>query len=59
VRVTDGRHGIIDVMVGGVSMALTHRQEFSGLIKKGGMQGLINLLNARVDKLPATTAMAK
>ncbi len=59
VRVTDGRYGIIDVMVQGVSMALTHRQEFSGLIKKNGLDGLIQLLSARVGKLPATTAMAK
>ena len=59
VRVTDGRYGIIDVMVEGVSIALTHRQEFSGLIKKSGVDGLINLLHARVDKLPATTAMVK
>ena len=59
VRVTDGRYGIIDVMVQGVSMVLTHRQEFSGLIKKSGVKGLIQLLSARVDKLPATTAMAK
>ena len=60
VRVTDGRYGIIDVMVQGVSMALTHRQEFSALIRKNGVDGLIQLLHARVDKLPATaTAMAK
>jgi len=58
-RVTDGRYGIIDVMVQGVSMALTHRQEFSGLIKKNGVDGLIQLLSARVNKLPASTAMAK
>jgi phospholipid transport system substrate-binding protein len=58
VRLTDGRYRIIDVMVQGVSMAVTHRQEFAGLIRKEGLDGLIYLLQARVGKLPAT-AMAK
>ena len=58
VRVTDGRYRIIDVIVQGVSMVMTHRQEFAALIKRNGVDGLIQLLHARVDKLPAT-AMAK
>ncbi len=56
VRITSGRYRIIDVMVQGVSMVLTHRQEFAALIRKNGVDGLINLLNARVDKLPARVA---
>ena len=47
-------HGVqsrmIDIMVGGVSMALTQRSEFDAVIKRGGMNGLLTALRARVQK---------
>ncbi len=46
---------IIDIMVEGISMAVTQRSEFSSVIKAGGIDGLITALRAKADKLPAIT----
>ena len=56
VRVTGQRFHIIDIMVEGVSMVLTQRQEFTSLIQRNGVEGLLAMLRARVDKLPATAS---
>lgn len=41
---------IIDVMVEGVSMGLTQRSEFSSVIANSGINGLLQALQARVDR---------
>ena len=56
VRVIEGQHKIIDIMVQGVSMVLTQRSEFAALMKRGGVNGLIEALRARTDKFPATAS---
>jgi len=38
VRKKDGRYRVIDVVVEGVSMALTQRSEFASVIQRGGGQ---------------------
>ena len=53
VRRIDNRPRIIDVMIQGVSMAVTQRSEFAAVIKRSGLEGLIEALRARTDKLPA------
>ena len=53
VRNVDGTLRIIDVMVEGISMAITQRQEFSSVIRRKGIDGLIADLRAR------TTGYAK
>ena len=55
VRVS-GQPKIIDVMVEGVSMAATQRSEFATIVKNSGVEGLINMLDARTNKVPATAA---
>lgn len=57
-RVRNSKNGlrIIDVMVEGISMLVTHRQEFSAVIRRHGLTGLLETLRARIDKLPATTS---
>ncbi len=45
---------IIDIVVGGVSMALTQRQEFDSVVKSRGLTGLLEALRARTDELSAT-----
>ncbi len=50
VRARGDQYRIIDIMVGGVSMALTQRSEFEAVIKRGGMNGLLTALRARVQK---------
>jgi len=51
VRSVKGQPKIIDVMVEGVSMALTQRQEFAAVIQNKGLDGLIADLRARVQSL--------
>ncbi len=40
-RGKDGQYKIIDVMVGGISLALTQRQEFASVAKREGLEGLL------------------
>ena len=49
VRPGDGRYKIIDVTVEGISMLHTHRVEFSSVINRKGIDGLLRDLRARVD----------
>ena len=51
VRNVDGQMKIIDVMVEGVSMALTQREEFASVIQNKGLDGLLAELKSRLDKL--------
>ena len=51
VRSVDGQMKIIDVMVEGVSMALTQRQEFASVIQNKGLDGLLDELKERLAKL--------
>jgi phospholipid transport system substrate-binding protein len=41
---------VIDVLVEGVSMAVTQRQDFSSVIRRDGFDGLINVLRARAGR---------
>ncbi|MBT3535382.1 MAG: ABC transporter substrate-binding protein [Rhodospirillaceae bacterium] len=50
VRPKDGQYRIIDIMVEGVSMAVTQRSEFNAVVRRGGMQGLLQALRARTEK---------
>ena len=48
---------VVDVIVGGVSMALTYRQEYSNIISQnGGVPGLITQLKQQVDTLKSQQA---
>ena len=53
VRRIDNRPRIIDVMIQGVSMAVTQRSEFAAVITRSGLDGLIEALRARTGKMPA------
>lgn len=41
---------VIDVLVEGVSMAITQRQDFTAVIRRDGFDGLINVLRARAGR---------
>ena len=47
VRPHDGQYKIIDIMVEGISMAVTQRAEFNAVVRQQGMQGLLQALRAR------------
>ena len=53
VRDFSGKYKVVDVVVQGVSMAITQRQEFTSVINSSGINGLIAQLRARADKSPA------
>ncbi len=57
VRVIDGQYRIIDIMIEGISMAVTQRSEFASVVKRDGIDGLLIILRARTTKISATAAM--
>ena len=44
---------VIDVVVEGISMLVTQRSEFSAVLGKAGIEGLIDTMRVRVSKFPA------
>jgi len=57
VRVKDGQYRIIDIMVEGISMAVTQRSEFGSVVQREGIEGLLAILRARTTKISATNAI--
>jgi phospholipid transport system substrate-binding protein len=53
VRAADGKFKVIDVMVEGVSMALTQRQEFAAVLQNKGFDGLLAALRGQLQQLAA------
>ncbi len=47
VRTTGNRYRIIDVMIKGISMAVTRRSEFAAVVQRDGIEGLLSILHAR------------
>ncbi len=54
VRARDDDFRIIDVMIEGISMVVTQRQQFSSVIQRHGLEGLLETLRARTAKLNAS-----
>jgi len=55
VRLIGEQHKIIDVMVEGISMAVSQRQEFASVLKRKGVDRLLQILAAKVGRMPATS----
>ncbi len=55
VRIFDNEYKIIDIMVEGVSMAVTQRSEFTNVVRSQGIDGLLQALRARTERMPATS----
>ena len=53
VRAAGGAYRIVDVMVEGVSMAVTQRSEFGAVVQRSGVAGLVEALRARTQMMPA------
>ncbi len=55
VRKTDGGYRVVDVMAEGVSLLVTHNQEFSSVIQNNGgrVQGLLEALRKRIETAKA------
>ena len=61
VRTKDGKMGVIDVMVEGVSLSVTQRQEYASIIQRddGKIDGLLALMRDQVKESPDTTTASK
>jgi phospholipid transport system substrate-binding protein len=55
IRKLDGEPKIIDVIVEGVSMAAAQKSEFETVIRKVGVEGLLDSLRSRLSTLVAET----
>lgn len=55
VRLIDDKHKIIDVMFEGISMVVTQRQEFASVLKRDGVERLLQILSAKVGRMPAAS----
>jgi len=53
VRVDDKPARVVDVLVEGLSMSVSQREEFGSVIRQRGIDGLINILQARSGRLGA------
>lgn len=49
VRTRDGNHKVVDLYVEGISMLLTHRVEFSSVINRKGIDGLLRDIRERIE----------
>ncbi len=57
VRMSDGRYRIIDIMIEGISMAITQRSEFASVTQRGGLDGLLSSLRARTAITSETASL--
>ena len=53
VQVGDGAPKVVDVIVENVSMTVTQRSEFSAVVRSNGIDGLIQVLQARAGRVGA------
>ena len=51
VREVDGNLRIVDVVVAGISMVVTQRDEFASVLQRQGVDGLISAMRTRADEL--------
>lgn len=50
-----GQLKIVDVVVEGVSMLQTQRSEFDSVVRRSGLDGLMELLKEKLDQLPKSS----
>lgn len=55
VRKSDDRFRVVDVAIRGVSLLVAKRSEFDAIIRRQGLNGLLDLLEERVAKSQAST----
>ncbi|MGH6718317.1 MAG: MlaC/ttg2D family ABC transporter substrate-binding protein [Alphaproteobacteria bacterium] len=51
VRGNGAEYGVVDVMVEGISMLMSQRQEFAAVVQRHGLDGLIAQLRDRADEI--------
>jgi len=56
IREFEDKPQIIDILIDGTSVAFSHREGFSKVLKNDGIEGLIDLLKIRAERLSAQPA---
>ncbi len=56
VRNTGSSPQIIDVVIEGVSMVITQRQEFQSIVQSQGVNGLLSILRGRAERASASSS---
>ena len=51
VRTIKGQHKVLDIVIEGLSMAQTLRDEFQAVIQKDGLQGLLKRMRQKIKQL--------
>jgi phospholipid transport system substrate-binding protein len=61
VRQKDGKMGVIDVIVEGVSLSVTQKQEYASVIQNNGgnIDGLLKVMRSQLEKNPSAASAAK
>ncbi|MFA4995484.1 MAG: ABC transporter substrate-binding protein [Bdellovibrionales bacterium] len=61
VRQRDGKIGVIDVVVEGVSLSVTQKQEYASVIQNNGgsIEGLLKVMRTQLEKNPSTADASK
>ncbi len=49
VRAWDGEYRVIDILIDGISLALTHRSEFASVIQRDDFEKLLQILRKRIS----------
>jgi phospholipid transport system substrate-binding protein len=58
VRPMDNGLKIIDVKIEGISMLITTREEFGGIVQQKGMSGLLDAMKSKIEVMKAQSAAA-
>ncbi len=58
VRSLNGGLKIIDVKIEGISMLITTREEFGGIVSQKGMSGLLEAMKGKIEVMKAQSAGA-
>jgi phospholipid transport system substrate-binding protein len=58
VRPMDNGLKIIDVKIEGISMLITTREEFGGIVQQKGMSGLLDAMKSKIEVMKAQSANA-
>jgi phospholipid transport system substrate-binding protein len=59
VRPMDGGLRVIDVKIEGISMLITTREEFAGIVQSRGMQGLLDAMKTKIEAMKAQATASR
>jgi len=58
VRAEEGGYKVVDVVIEGISLVVTQREEFASIVRQKGLDGLLDALRAQIRQFAADGAAA-